>query len=150
MAYVRVLGSDTLHLIYLEYDFVSFTTIFEILGNLNLFLLSCAGKARTMDVKDQCLNLLQQLSTSLNDSWQPGKCGHTMLPFTVEHSGQLVGAWPPVASDMWHTCWLHMAATCLPNGGVPGITPMAVWAHQIPLDGRMSSTLILHLGNGRT
>ncbi|KAJ7776418.1 hypothetical protein B0H16DRAFT_1859452 [Mycena metata] len=51
-------------------------------------------------------------------SWRSAGTGHTMSLLATERRGQPTVTWPPVAVDMRHTCWLHLAAMCPPNGGV--------------------------------
>ncbi|KAJ7700937.1 hypothetical protein B0H16DRAFT_1705549 [Mycena metata] len=41
-----------------------------------------------------------------------------MSLLATERSGQSTVTWPPATGDMCCTCWLHLAAMCLPNGGV--------------------------------
>ncbi|KAJ7702581.1 hypothetical protein B0H16DRAFT_1465039 [Mycena metata] len=39
-----------------------------------------------------------------------------MSLLATERSGQSTVTWPPATGDMCCTCWLHLAAMCLPNG----------------------------------
>jgi hypothetical protein len=48
-----------------------------------------------------------------------------MPPLAIEPSRQLIDTWLPLTGDMWCTCWLHMAATCLTNSGVELVKPSA-------------------------